>query len=150
MMQSLQSLISILTNRKKTFLFVGIILGVALTYSTLTWLDSDPQGEANSNCDKFDQLSTANGKGMTVSSHTTACTTLGTSVLSYVYVHPSDQRPAAKHLVFRYSQSGSDDSLKTEWIDERHLTIQIKRVSRVSKLQTTFGLISIDYKIEGG
>jgi hypothetical protein len=129
---------------------VGLALGVASTVGVLSWLNSDPQGEANSSCDKFDGPSIANGKGMTVSSHTTACTTLGTSVVSYVYVHPADQRPATEHLVLRYSQSGSGDSLKVEWIDERHVLVQVRNVSRVSKIQTNAGSVSIDYKIEGG
>ncbi|HRH38015.1 MAG TPA: hypothetical protein PK760_06705, partial [Flavobacteriales bacterium] len=92
----------------------------------------------------------ASGKGMTVSSHTTACTTLGTSVVSYVYVHPSDQRPGAEHLVFRYSQSSSGEPLKVEWIDERRIVLQTGHVSQVSKIQTTSGSVAINYKLGGG
>jgi hypothetical protein len=133
-----------------TLVLSGLALGVTLPYGVASWRSSDPQGEANSSCDKFDGPSIASGKGITVSSHTTACTTLGTSVVSYVYVHPSGQRPTAEHLVFRYSQSGSGDSLKVGWVDERHVVLQVDQVSQVSKMQTTSGSISIDYKIGGG
>lgn len=136
--------------KSSTLVLGGLALGVALTYGVFAWRSSDPQGEANSSCDRFDGPSIASGKGMTVSSHTTACTTLSTSVVSYVYVHPSGQRPTAEHLVFRYSQSGSGDALKVEWVDERHVVLQADHVSQVSKMQTTSDSISIDYKIGGG
>lgn len=140
MMKALKSL---------TFALSGLVLGVTLTCGVFLWRSSDPQGEANSSCDKFDGPSIASGKGMTVSSHTTACTAVGTSVVSYVYVHPSGQRPTAEHLVFRYSQSGRGESLKVEWINEQHVVLQADYVSQVSKIQTTAGSISIDYKIGG-
>lgn len=133
-----------------TLVLSGLVVGAALTYGVFSWHRSDPQGETNSSCDKFDGPAIASGKGMTVSSHTTACTTLGTSVVSYVYVHPSGQRPTAEHLVFRYSQSGSGDALKVEWVDERHVVLQADHVSQVSRIQTTSGSISIDYKLGGG
>ena len=150
MNQPLKPSLSNSIGRKATLLVIGFVLGAALIHGAVSWRNSDPQGEANSSCDKFDQLLVANGKGMTVSSHTTACTTLGTSVVSYVYVHPSDRRPTAEHLVFRYSQGGGGDPLKVEWTDERHVLVQVNRVSQVSKVQTTAGPISIDYKIGGG
>lgn len=128
----------------------GLALGLASSYGMFHWLSSDPQGEANARCDKFDGPSIPNGKGMAVSSHTTACTTLGTSVVSYVYVHPSGQRPTAEHLVFRYSQSGSGESLKVEWSDERHVVLQADHVSQISRIETTSGSILIGYKIGGG
>jgi hypothetical protein len=132
-----------------TFGLSGLALGVALTYSALSWRSSDSQGEANSSCDKFDGPSVASARGMTISSHTTVCTTLGTSVVSYVYLHPSGQSPTAENLVFTYSQNGSDDSLGVEWIDERHVVLKVNHVSQVSKIQTTSGSVSIDYKIGG-
>lgn len=136
--------------RSLALVLIGLGFGAALTYGAFSWRNSDPQGEANSSCDKFAGLSVASGKGMTVSSHTTACTTLGTSVVSYVYVHPSGQRPTAEHLVFRCSQSSSDDSPKAEWIDERHVVLHVDHVRQITKIQTTSDSILIDYKIGGG
>ncbi len=138
-------------NKLKTWMLVsvGLVLGVMGTYCAFAWINPDPQGNANSTCDKFEGPTIANGKGMTVSSHTTACTTLGTSVVNYVYIHPSAQLPTAEHLVFRYSQDGTGDLPKVVWIDERHVVLQVDRVTGVSKIQTTSGSISIDYKIQG-
>lgn len=135
--------------RSLAHILIGLAVCAALTYGALYWR-SDPQGEANSSCDKFVGSSVASGKGMTVSSHTTACTTLGTSVVSYVYVHPSDQRPGAEHLVFRYSQSSSDDPIKSEWVDDQHVVLRVGHVSQISKIQTSSGSILIDYEIGGG
>lgn len=149
MMQSLKSAVSYLAGRKATFVLIGLALGTALTIGVESWADTDPQGEANSNCDKFERTSIPSGRGMTVSSHTTACTTLGTSVVSYVYIHPSDQHPTAEHLVFRYTQGGSDDAIRIEWVDERHVLVKVERVSSVSKIQTTIGSVSLDYRIGG-
>lgn len=150
MIGSLKSVASYLAGRKATFVLIGLALGMALTLGIESWRDTDPQGETNSNCDKLERSSIPSRMGMTVSSHTTACTTLGTSVVSYVYVHPSDQRPTAENLVFRYTQGGSDDAIRVEWVDERHVLVQVKRVSGVSKIQTTIGPVSIDYRIGGG
>lgn len=135
--------------RSPALLLMSFGFGAAVTYGAFSWR-SDPQGESNASCDKFAEMSVLSGKGMTVSSHTTACTTLGTSVVSYVYVHPSDQHPAAQHLVFRYSQSRSDDSLKVVWVDDRRIVLNVGHVSQITKIQTTLGLILIDYKIGGG
>lgn len=128
MMKPLKSLVLVL---------FGFAFGVTLTFGAFSLGNSDPQGDANFSCDKFAGPSIASGKGMTASSHTTACTTLGTSVVSYVYIHPSSQRPTAEHLVLRYSQSSNGDSLKIEWIDEGHVFVQVDHVSQVSKIQTS-------------
>jgi hypothetical protein len=89
--QDIQSIFLVLT---------GLALGAVGMYGAQSW-SGDPQGVASSNCQKFDEPSFASGKGMTVSSHTTACSTLGTSVVSYVYVHPSEKEPTPEDLVFR-------------------------------------------------
>ena len=125
----------------------GIIFGVALTFGVYLWSNSDSHGDTNSSCDKFDEPSIASGKGMTVSAHTTACTTIGSSVVSYVYIHPSNQRPTADNLVFRYSQNGGSDSLKVEWIDEGRVALQVEGVSHISKILTTYGSIAIAYRL---
>lgn len=129
--------------------FVGLVLGGVLAYGLSFWHTSDPQGDENASCGKFDGPTIANRKGLVVSSHTTTCSTLGTSVVSYVYVHPVDQSPTKDHLVFRYSQDGAGDVLQVAWRDERHVVLQVNRVTAVSKILTSSGTVLIDYNILG-
>lgn len=129
----------------KPLVLVLILIGLALG----AWLNSEPQGKANANCDRFPGPSVPNSTGMTVSSHTTACTTLGTSVVSYVYVHPSGTLPQAGDLVFRYSQGTSGGSLEVQWIDDRHVVLAVDQVTHVSKIRTSAGAIAIEYKLSG-
>jgi hypothetical protein len=118
---------------------VGVVVG---------WLwRADPQGEENSHCDQFDRASVSNKTGMTVSTHTTVCTTLGTSIATYVYVHASGERPNPANLVLRYAQAASADPPKISWLDQQHVVVEANHASGISKREEKFGPISIIYKI---
>jgi len=147
MKDSLATFKSVATMRWGFFALIGFVLGSLFTYSTVSWSSRDRQGESNGNCDKFAGPSIANGKATTASLHTTACTTLGTSVVGYLYVHPTDQGPRVEHLVLTYSQSGVGESPTIQWTDERHLVVEVSHVSQASKIQTSSGAISIDFRI---
>ena len=135
--------------RPLALILIGVIVSLAGIFISTSLYDRDTQGEANSSCEKFDGPSSANGRGMTASSHTTACTTVGTSVVTYVYLHPSGQPPTAKHLVFRFSQSGDGDSLRFEWVNEQLIVVRVDHVSYISKIQTQADAILIRYNIGG-
>ena len=130
-------------------LLAGLVIGIGLTGSYLLLRDTEKQGEPNANCDKFAGPSVDNGKGMRASSHTTACTTLGTSVVHYVYVHPASQQSGPGDLVFSYSQDSIGTDLKVTWLKEDHLVLEVDRVTSVSRLHTARASIHIDYKIQG-
>lgn len=136
---------------RKSFIhgLVGLVIGLVLAFVGQGWYSSSLQGDANSFCDKFPEALFENGKGVTVSSHTTACTTVGTSVVSYVYVHPTVQRPDHDHLVLIYSQDGSSEPVKVEWLTGDHLQLKLNRVNQVAKMTTRAGAISINYTING-
>jgi hypothetical protein len=126
---------------------IGVGLGSLLAYGAIYWLNRDRQGEPNSSCDKFAGPSITNGKGVAASFHTTACSTLGTSVVSYLYVHPIPQDPNDEHLVFVYSQSGLGEPAAIQWIDDNHLMVEVNHVSQVSRIRTSSGAILVGFKI---
>jgi len=130
--------------RSITIFAVFLVIGVALA---LLFLRNDPQGEDSANCTQFDKFSVQSVSGMSVSAHTTVCTALSTTIVTYVYLHPSVQRATAKDLVFRYSQSATADVPKISWIDDQHVLIEANHVATVSKLEKKRGHVSIEYKI---
>ncbi|MBC5763771.1 hypothetical protein [Ramlibacter albus] len=134
-------------SRSLLLLAAGLLVGSIATAVFVAWR-ADPQGEANAWCDKFAGGSVVNGQDMTVSWHTTACTTLGTSVVTYVYVHPSREAPGPSDLVLRYEARGVGDVLKATWIGERRVVLEVDDVSNISAMRTTAGPISIEYKIK--
>jgi len=69
--------------------------------------------------------------------------------VSYVYVHPGGQRPNPGDLVFRYSQRGSGDALKIEWLNEQRVVLKADAVTQVSTMRTSARSISIDYVLTG-
>jgi hypothetical protein len=145
-----QAILSIFVNKisnmklSKYAFFIGFFAVLVVIYF---FKINDSQGEANAYCDKFDKTSIDNGSGMTISHHSTACTILGTSVIKYIYLHPTNLQPSKEHLIFRYSEIGGDDSFKVRWLNTNAISIQVDRVGQVSKLETEIGAVYISYKI---
>ena len=137
-----------------SLLLIGFGCAVGVGLSATEFFSSshfrDQQGAENSNCDKLEEASVPGGVGMTVSFHTTACTTLGTSVVTYVYVHDAQVSAVAKDLVFSYSQSGKGDPLHATWTDARHVHLRMNDVRTIFKIEPNAGDISISYQIDGG
>lgn len=127
----------------------AFVIGVLLAYAGMVLYDDDPQGDAGSACDKFPGPSLVSANGMKASSHTTACTTLGTSVVGYIYVHPTAKPPSSEYLVLRYSQGAQGQAPEMKWIDQHHLVLKTDRVTSISKIKTEMNSVSISYDISG-
>ena len=129
-------------------LLVLVVLAAVASAGAFILHRSDPQGEESPYCEQYHKASLSNGAGMTVSTHSTVCTTLGTDIGAYVYVHPSDEPPTTSNLVFRYWPSSGGDGIPTvRWIDTQHLLVEANGVGGTSKRIENFGSVSITYRI---
>jgi hypothetical protein len=108
---------------------------------------ADPQGESNSNCDVIERSTVPNGAGMEVSIHTTVCTTLGTSLGTYVHVHPTGVPESRNTLAFRFSPDPMLVEPRVEWVSREHIRISIKHVSQISKQEAVIGDVKIEYVV---
>lgn len=110
-------------------------------------LQSDPQGEENSDCMHAKKFLIPGPNGMSASGHITVCSTPAASIVTYVYLHPSGALPTSKDLVFRYSQRATVEPPKIHWIDGQHLAVEAMHVETVSKKERTLHHVLIEYKI---
>jgi hypothetical protein len=129
---------------------LAVWLGVPLVLvGLLTWWllpDQDPQGGASSWCDKMQEKPIPNSAGWTVTWHTTACTTLGTDVATYIYVHPTTSSEGRNSLVFRYFDAGGS-APEIRWVSNTDLKIKIDHVAGVTKQVKKIAGINISYDI---
>jgi hypothetical protein len=125
---------------------VAFALGAMVTVFAI---DRDPQGEATSNCDRVQAQAINNDAGMTVSTHTTACTTLGTTIATYVYVHPTGSVETKENLVFRFAEVPGKENMQLSWLGPNKILIRCGEIGSVTRLETTIGAISIKYEIGG-
>jgi hypothetical protein len=125
---------------------VAFTVGATATFFAI---DRDPQGEATSNCDRVQSQAIESGAGMTVSTHTTACTTLGTTIATYVYVHPTGSFETKASLVFRFAEIPGKENMHLSWLGPSTLLIRCSEIGSVTKLETTIGAVSIKYEIGG-
>ena len=119
---------------------------IAMLYFQWQMNLEDPQGGSNLWCDDFDEGSISNGKGMVISMHTTACTTLGTDVGTYVHVHREHEAQSRKSLAFRFSPDNSSIP-KLEWINPTTVRISVDHVSQISKQSRYINGVSVEYLI---
>jgi hypothetical protein len=135
----------------KWLVLVGVAVVAFAVGSTATVfaIDRDPQGEATSNCDRLQSQAIDSGAGMTVSTHTTACTTLGTTIATYVYVHPTGSVGTKESLVFRFADIPGKENMQLSWLGPNKLLIRCGEIGSVTKLETTTGAVSIKYEIGG-
>lgn len=106
-------------------------------------------GQENANCEQTDRLQVSNGHGKVISAYTTVCTTLGTSVVSYVFVHDVTDHPRSTNLVFRYNQSGGAyQPIQLNWADPTHIVAKVRDVRDVELMEEQVGEISIQYVVE--
>ena len=138
-----------MTLKLRPVVVIVAVLGICVVLA-LIFLQNDPQGEENSDCMQVNKFSIQSDAGMSASEHTTICTTLSTTIVTYVYVHPSGQLPTAKYLVFRYSQLATADAPKIRWIDGQHVLVEPMHVETISKMKKRLASVSIDYKIADG
>lgn len=129
-----------------------IFLSFAIFILTIgfIWLNiynSDPQGDATLWCDKEEMVSIPNSNGWVISGHNTICTGYGGNSAVYIYVHPVGESTGKKFLVFRYFQYGGEALPKIEWIDGSNISIEVDRVSEITKKLNEFGPIRIHYSI---
>jgi hypothetical protein len=132
--------------KRKPALWLGVAL---LIFGLLTrWLlpSNDPQGGASYSCDNFEEPSVPNPSGWTVTWHTTACTTLGTDVATYIYVHPMESNEDPQSLVFRYFDAGGV-APEIRWVSNTDLRIKIDHVAEVTKQVKKVGEINVSYDI---
>ena len=106
----------------------------------------DPQGGSSPWCDDFEDASVPNGKGMTVSMHTTACTTLGTDIGTYVHVLRENEVRSRSSLAFRFAPHQPFEP-RIEWVSPTVVHIAVDRVSQVSKQSSAKNGVRIEYSI---
>jgi hypothetical protein len=78
--------------------------------------------------------------------HTTACTTLGSDVATYIYVHPTAVSEDRDSLVFRYYDAGGSTP-KIRWVSDSSLEIKIDHVAEITKQVKKIGGINVSYDI---
>lgn len=105
-------------------------------------------GQENSNCEQSDRFQIPNGHGKVISAYTTVCTTLGTSVVSYVFVHDVTDHPRSANLVFRYNLAGGAYPVELNWADPTHIVVKVRDVRDIELMEEQVGAISIRYVIE--
>lgn len=129
---------------RRLLVIVVAIVGLAIC---LVWLAySDPQGEAGPDCVQANVFSLANAGGMSASSHTTICTALATTIVTYIYVHPSGQAPTSKDLIMRYSQESTADAPGIRWASDRRLLVRGLGVGLITKKKDKIVNINIEYE----
>jgi hypothetical protein len=126
-----------------------VIFFVLISMGLLYWIvpgdPNDPQGDATYFCDKMPLDSVTNGQGLVATAHTTACTTLGTDVATYIYVHKVDEADSSRALVFRFS---SNDEPRMNWINDRTLHIAVRDVDSFDKQIFRLDGVDITYTIK--
>jgi hypothetical protein len=129
---------------KHPLVIIVAIVGLAIF---LMWIAySEPQGEAGPDCVQVNVFSLANANGISASSHTTICTALATTIVTYIYVHPSEQMPSAKDLIMRYSQESTADAPRIFWVGDQRLLVQASGVGLITKRKDHIANINIEYK----
>jgi hypothetical protein len=105
-------------------------------------------GQENAHCDQFDRFNISNGQGKVITAYTTVCTTLGTSVVSYVFVHDETDRPRTDNLIFRYTQSGGAQPVDLNWMDTSHISVKVRDIRDIGVMEEHAGAMSIQYVIQ--
>lgn len=135
-----------LRSRWKMLVFLFAVGLSAMLYFQWQLNLEDPQGGSNPWCDDFDEGSISNGNGMVISMHTTACTTLGTDVGTYVHIHREHEARSRKSLAFRFSPNYPSVP-KLEWINPTSVRISVDHVSQITKQSRYINGISVEYLI---
>ena len=134
----------------KSRLLLGAVIaagtGIFIALVVLV-LQSDPQGEENSDCMHAEKFHIPGPDGLSASGHITVCSTPAASIVTYIYLHPSRALPTPKDLVFRYSQRATVAPPKIRWIDGQHLVVEAMHVETVSKKERRLAHVLIEYKI---
>ena len=114
----------------------------------------DPQGEANSICNKNERVSISNDNGVVISAHETICSGLGSTAAMYVHIRPENKAESKQTLVFRYDEDNTINGLKAEslsykWIDSHTVQISVGSIyDKPSKQLQKINGVKIIYNIK--
>jgi len=135
-----------LRSRWKTLVLLLAAGLTAMTYFQWRQDVEDPQGGSRPWCDSFEEPSISNGSGMVISMHTTACTTLGTDIGTYVHIHREHELRSSKSLAFRFAPYYASVP-KLEWTSPTSVRISVDHVSQISKQRKSINGVGVEYSI---
>jgi hypothetical protein len=104
-------------------------------------------------CDDFPLPNSFSGSGLVLSGHTLACTTLGTSLSTELFLGNVSDQPSQASLVFSYH--GAEEPT-VQWPSPSELRIAIPRVARITHqvhelagVKITYSIPVVDYPLPG-
>jgi hypothetical protein len=84
-------------------------------------------------CDNWDLNPVSNGAGWVVTGHTTACTTLGTTIATYLFVHKADEADDRSNMVLRYFETGRTGGPRVAWRGQNEAVIEVANIGPITK-----------------
>lgn len=111
-----------------------LILGIPLVMMVCRCVsNSDPVGGPGLSCDNWDLDPVKSGSGWIVTGHTTACTTFGTDIATYVFVHKEGDVDNRSNMVLRYFQSFETKGPFISWKGPNEVAIEIEAPDAITK-----------------
>ncbi|HET7527446.1 MAG TPA: hypothetical protein VFK10_16000, partial [Burkholderiaceae bacterium] len=93
-------------------------------------------------CDHFPLPNQFNGSGLVLSGETVACTTIGTTVVTNLYLNSQADSVDARTLVLSYA--GAEDPT-VQWVSPTELSIAVSQVSHVERRVPEVAGVKITY-----
>lgn len=110
-----------------------ILIAPVLLVVCLCSYRNDPIGGSGASCDNWELEPVKSGSGWIATGHTTACTTFGTDIATYVFVHKEHEADDRSNMVLRYFQSFETKGPFISWRGPNEVAIEIAAPVAITK-----------------